>query len=312
MDRYEPADGKWWAGRIDSDTDKSQFRMHQVMQCIKYTQLDMQTPGFSMMGYACDEGVRRNKGNVGAVEGPMAFRKAFSNLAVHESQMLYDLGNVTCRDGNLEATQQQFSEVVKEAIQAKQKLIAIGGGHDIAYGHFRGIREALGEKVKIGIINFDAHFDLRAIEQHPSSGTPFWQIAQEENQINYCCIGIQPGGNTKKLFETAKEHGVFIILRNEIGNSDAESKFSAFIESMDYLYLTVDLDGFDMSYCPGVSAPTANGFSYQEIQSYLMKVSGSQKLISMDIAELSPAHDRGNQTAKMAAHLAYDLMNSWS
>ena len=43
--------------------------------------------------------------------------------------------------------------------------IVIGGGHDIAYGNFNGIKKALKgkQKNKIGIINFDAHFDLRPL-----------------------------------------------------------------------------------------------------------------------------------------------------
>ena len=35
------------------------------------------------------------------------------------------------------------------------------------------------QKNKIGIINFDAHFDLRPIENQSNSGTPFNQILTE-------------------------------------------------------------------------------------------------------------------------------------
>lgn len=311
MDRYVTTDQSLWTGRIDSHSDSNQFRMHQIVKCIDFQQLNTLIPGFSLLGYACDEGVRRNKGTVGAKEGPAAFRNAFSNLAAHELEILHDLGTVVCEDGNLEATQERFSKIVDEAIQANQKLIAIGGGHDIAYGHFQGLRKALGKEAKIGIINFDAHFDLREVEEHPSSGTPFWQIADEE-ALNYCCIGIQASGNTKKLYEAARTHDVLIIERNEMGMLPFEEQFSEFIESMDYLYLTIDLDGFDMSYCPGVSAPTVNGFSYQEIRSYLMKAATSKKLVSMDIAELNPHYDQRQQTAKMSAYLAYEVIKYWS
>ncbi len=312
MDRYEPCDPATWTGRVDSETDSNQFRLHQIVKPINIQELKPLSPGFSLLGYACDEGVRRNKGNVGAIEGPKAFRKAFANLAAHQTLPLHDLGNITCKDRNLETTQEQFSVIVAKALQAKQKLIAIGGGHDIAYGHFQGIRKAIGNERKIGIINFDAHFDLRQVEEQSSSGTPFWQIAKEESAFNYCCIGIQPGGNTRKLFETAREHKVLVILRNEMGLQSFKDEFLKFIESVDHLYMTIDLDGFDMSHCPGVSAPTVNGFSFQEMLPYLVKVTTSQKLVSMDIAELSPAHDQGNQTAKMAANLAYEVMNYWS
>lgn len=312
MDRLSPTDASIWSGRVDSETDKSQFRMHQLVNTVDFRQLHHTDPGFALLGYACDEGVRRNKGKVGAVEGPEAFRKAFSNLAVHDIGGLKDLGNITCDDGNLEATQEQFSQIVSEALGANQKLIAVGGGHDIAYGHYRGMRAALGNDAKIGIINFDAHFDLREVEEHPSSGTPFWQIAQEEGGIHYCCIGIQRSGNTRKLFETAEKNNVLIIERNQMNEQDSHILVQNFIDTLDYLYLTVDLDGFDMSVCPGVSAPTVNGFSYQEILPYLMLATKSNKLVSMDIAELNPDFDHEQQTAKIAACLTYEMMRSWS
>ena len=310
-DRYAPAQPSVWYGRVDSETDENQFRMHQVVRIVDLLLQHDLNPGFSLLGYACDEGVRRNKGNVGAAEGPLAFRKAFSNLAAHDVWAIHDLGDLTCSDGNLENTQAYFSKVVCEALKAKQRLIAIGGGHDIAYGHYAGIRAALGKRSKIGIINFDAHFDLRAVEEHPSSGTPFWQIARED-ELNYCCIGIQPGGNTKNLFETAKSLGALVIHRHDMGNQNSIRSYDQFIHSVDHLYLTIDLDGFDMGLCPGVSAPTVNGFTYQDMLPYLLAAASSNKLISADIAELNPSRDPNQQTAKMAASLAFEIINNWS
>ncbi len=312
MDRYFPADKAMWTGRIDSHSDAGQFRVHQVVKTVDIREISDLSPGVFLLGYACDEGVRRNKGKVGAVEGPKAFRIAFSNLAAHELSTLHDLGDIICEDDQLELTQSQFSKAVAGVLRKGHKLVAIGGGHDIAYAHFMGIRAALGEKASIGIINFDAHFDLREVEENSSSGTPFWQIAQKEENFHYCCIGIQPAGNTKKLFDVAEENEVLVIERNNMGNPISERKFNEFIDTVDYLYLTIDLDGFDMSYCPGVSAPTVNGFSYQELWPYLMRTISSNKLVSMDIAELNPTFDTGQQTSKMAASLAFDVVYNWS
>lgn len=311
MDRYQTTKEYIWTGRVDSQSDPSQFRMHQIMRPIDINQWSNEKPGFSLLGYACDEGVRRNKGKVGAIEGPEAFRKAFANLANHDISLVHDLGDITCPDEDLSATQTQLSTVVARALQAKQQLVVIGGGHDIAYGHFNGIRQAFGKNAKIGIINFDAHFDLREVDELPSSGTPFWQIAQEENDFNYCCIGIQRSANTRKLFETAEENRVLIIERNSMAIKQAQTLVRDYIDAVDYLYLTVDLDGFDVSLCPGVSAPTVNGFSYQELLPYLNLITKSNKLISMDIAELNPRYDRDQQTAKMAAYLTYEVMSNW-
>lgn len=311
MDRLVPIDEAHWTGRVDSTSDTDQFRMHQVVKPVSIQQLSELASGICFLGYACDEGVRRNQGRVGAKDGPEAFRKAFSNLAAHEHGFIADLGNITCTDSHLEATQDQFASVVTHALQTKQKLIAIGGGHDIAYGHFRGIRNALGKEARIGIINFDAHLDLREVDTEPSSGTPFWQIAQEEANFSYCCVGVQSSGNTRKLFKFAEEKRVQIVHRNDLGDQRSLTQIEDFMAACTHIYLTIDLDGFDMSVCPGVSAPAANGYHYQEILPFLRMITKSAKLLSVDIAELNPAYDPSQQTGKMAAYLAFDIINNW-
>jgi len=53
--------------------------------------------------------------------------------------------------------------------------IVLGGSHELAYGHFNGIVNHLKKQTKnsskVGIINFDAHFDLRPYDNQGSSGT---------------------------------------------------------------------------------------------------------------------------------------------
>ena len=59
----------------------------------------------------------------------------------------------------------------------------LGGGHEIAWASYQGIAAAFAGNRKLerlGIVNFEAHFELRQPE-HPGrgrSGTPFLQIAE--------------------------------------------------------------------------------------------------------------------------------------
>src|SRR3712207_9288976 len=64
-------------------------------------------------------------------------------------------------------------------------VVCLGGGHDIAYGTYNGILKYAQSKEmapKIGIISFDAHFDMRSYEKGASSGTMFLQIADDCEQ----------------------------------------------------------------------------------------------------------------------------------
>ena len=78
----------------------------------------------------------------------------------------------------------------------------MGGGHEIAYASFAGLARHLSRHERlprIGILNFDAHFDLRHAER-ASSGTPFRQIAELCQACDwpfaYCCLGISRLGNS--------------------------------------------------------------------------------------------------------------------
>ena len=130
---------------------------------------------------------------------------------------LLDVGNVICKDKELEAAQEVLSEKVTELLDKNVLPILIGGGHDIAYAHFNGIKKHLIGKRKrpsIGIINFDAHFDLRDDGKGANSGTPFFQIANENEPFHYLCLGIRKDANDKNLFQIAQELDVTYVDRN--------------------------------------------------------------------------------------------------
>lgn len=137
----------------------------------------------------------------------------------------------------------------------------LGGGHEVAWASFQGLAGYLQNhqpqsKPKIGIINFDAHFDLRAFhsqqaEVKPSSGTPFNQIQhfcqQSGWDFHYACLGVSRASNTKALFERADQLNVWYVEDKDLGvlNLDYHlTELQHFIDGCDYLYLTIDLDVF--------------------------------------------------------------------
>lgn len=97
--------------------------------------------------------------------------------------------------------------------------IVLGGGHETTFGHFQGQHNFLKDKGKtpeLGIVNFDAHFDLRPYDMGNSSGTMFRQMADvckaEGTPYHYFPIGIQQHSNTVSLFKKAEELGVDYVL----------------------------------------------------------------------------------------------------
>ena len=161
-----------WTGRFDGEEES----YHRIFQRVK-TETDYETINpndFVLHGFAVDEGVKRNKGRVGAEEAPNIIRKNISNFPVVNSKFsLRDFGNIKCDNNDLESAQNLLAEKVSKALLKQGKSVVLGGGHEVTFAHYSGIKKAFPNQ-KIGIINFDAHFDNREPENGlATSGTGF-------------------------------------------------------------------------------------------------------------------------------------------
>jgi len=299
-----------WQGRLDGE-EPLHHRVFQRVQEVNNYDL-VSSNDFVLHGFSVDEGVRRNKGRTGAKNAPDVIRKNMVNFPViFPDFSMLDFGNVTCHDEDLENAQYELAEKVSQVLEKGGRSLVLGGGHEVTYAHYSGIRSAFPDK-KIGIINIDAHFDNRKPEDGigASSGTGFWQIVQDEN--NYTLhIGIQRNSNTLKLFDTAHHLGMKYILADELFFENLPSvyeRITELVESVDVLYLTICMDVFNASIAPGVSAAAYNGiFADAAFMHFYKHILKSDKLVALDVAEVNPEFDIQDRTAKLAA----SLVNEW-
>lgn len=313
MKNYQPPKQDLWQGRRSDD---GQY-LHERVGFLDLEEDTDRAKGFAILGYACDEGVRRNQGRTGAAEGPDTIKRELARLP-SSSKMdspIWDAGNIGCVDQDLEKAQQALAEKVKDILGMGSFPLLIGGGHDIAYGHYMGLLSHMKTEESLGIINLDAHFDLRSDANGPNSGTPFFQIAKElqerDQSFYYLCMGVREEANASVLFDTARELNVDYIFNSDFHIRNTEflkKRLGEFLSKIDSVYLTIDLDGFSSAYSPGVSATSPFGFS-PDIALWLLKeVIRSGKLISLDLAECNPKYDRDGQTAKLAAGLLHHVL----
>ena len=256
--------------------------------------------------------MKRNKGRVGAKDSPDIIRKALANLPYTSTEkFIFDFGNIHLQDGNLEKARETQIESVSELLRNDYFPIVLGGGHETALGDFLAMDSQFEH---IGIVNVDAHFDIRIPVENSTSVTPFFEMshhmAQKGKTFDYLAIGIQPTGNTAALFKRAEEMGIQTVLADEvhIDLNYAIRKLEDFIAHHDAIYLSVDLDVIDAAFAPGVSAPTVNGLTPFQVKSLLQKLIKSNKVKLFDIVELNANFDQDNRTAKLAAHLIWEFL----
>lgn len=311
---YKPMDKALWQGRLDSDEAGDTRRWHQQVAAWS----DGSGAGTTLIGFACEAGVRRNQGRPGASAGPVAIRRALANFAWHSKRSIFDAGDVvvTSRNsdhGDLEGGQQALAERVAVFLTKGQRVVVLGGGHEVAYGSHLGLRRYLddgSDAAVVGIINFDAHFDFRG-GSRGSSGTPFRQIAElcasKGADFRYLCLGVNEDANSEALFETARKWGADWRYDREMcvwHLAEIRTQLDRFLSGVDRVHLSIDLDVLPASVAPGVSAPAARGVGLDIVECLVGDILASGKLVLADIAEYNPDFDSDQRTARVAARLA--------
>jgi formiminoglutamase len=309
-----PFDEKVWSGRCDDGEPGDTRRVFSQVTRFTSQRLADDTP--VIVGFGSDEGVRRNQGRIGAAHAPKELRRALAALPAKALTALHDAGDVVCDDGDLEAAQHALGHVVAEILACGGRPLVFGGGHEVAWGTYSGLRLHLGDAAprRLLIVNFDAHFDLRQTRP-ANSGTPFDQIACDcaarGVPFNYVCFGISDLANTAALFARAQQLGVQYALDSDMQESQLPQRLAqlqSLIEASHDIYLTIDLDVLPGATAPGVSAPAALGMPLAVVEAMVMRVRASGKLRAADIAEYNPSLDQDKRTARAAARLAHRLL----
>lgn len=311
--RYTPGNRLHWRGRYDGPES---MRFHEKVKCIDLREgikVNPDIPTYGFLGFACDAGIRRNQGRPGAAQGPDHCKEALANTPIPQNREieLLDLGTVHCKDDNLEASQDALGHLIAMILHWGIRPIVIGGGHEISWGHYKGIAEVYGEK-DLSITNFDAHYDLRPLLDGTkgSSGTPFLQIARDRESrklpFHYQCIGVQAFGNTPSLFNIAKKLHVQTVMAEDFFQGK-EARIAALVDeiiaSHKIHYVSLCLDVFSAAYAPGVSASQALGLHPWHLVPLIRKFGASEKIVSFDVGELSPPFDQDGITAQLAASM---------
>jgi len=256
----------------------------------------------SLLGLPTDEASSFARG---AAEGPAAIRAALfsdsSNLSIEvatghdlgSDERWRDLGDLTMSGG--EATRTEIEAAVTDQMKAGARLLCMGGDHSVTYPILRGHR---GHHDRLTIVQIDAHPDLYDHFEGDrfSHACPFARIMEEGLAERLVQVGIRTG--TSHQLEQAERFGVEIVPREDWLDIEA-------LELEPPIYLSVDLDGLDPAFAPGVSHPEAGGLTTREVLEWIWRIPG---LVGADVVELNPSRDLSGITAATASKLVKELL----
>lgn len=199
-----------------------------------------------------------------------------------------------------EAMVQSVYDRVKHFLNQKKTVGLLGGEHSVSVGAIK----ALSEKYhQLSILQIDAHADLRE-EYHDSPYNHACVMRRAQEYANVVQVGIRSVCSEEREF-IVPENMFYAheIRKNPNWIDQAINKLS------DYVYLTIDLDGFDPSIVPGTGTPLPGGLSWYEVNDLLEQLFTRKKVVAFDVVELCPQPDDKTSDV-LAAVLVYRII-SW-
>lgn len=267
-----------------------------------------------LIGVPQDIGVQRNGGRAGAAAAPDAIRAMLYRLTPFDiasgrsipDGFLHDLGNIRV-DGELEEIHERLAEVVALLCRAGLIPLVLGGGHDTTYAAASGAYAAHGP---LGMINLDAHLDVRPPNPLRNSGTSFRMLIEEGKLApeSFVEFGIQSFANAAAHAEWLTGMGGRIMtldgIRERGFTESLRTAYEIASAGVTRCYGTLDIDGVRGAEAPGVSAVMPDGFSAAHLLATARLLGSRPAIAALDIVEMNPRFDIDDITAKLAAHAA--------
>jgi len=235
----------------------------------------------------------------GTAKGPEAILEASYQLEA------YDGVSCPCEQGIHTHEPQYTLEFLEREISNILKLgkipVMLGGEHTVTVAALRALKES-GEE--FGIVQFDAHADLRATYE----GDPLSHACAMHHAVEMGIPLFQIGVRALSLpeVELRKEKNIPHLDGYDIGRTGIPEKLlpEGFPEKV---YVTFDVDGLDPSIMPSTGTPEPGGLTWFQTIECLEQIVENKTVIGCDFVELAPI-DHLHAPDFLIARLIYNFM----
>lgn len=186
--------------------------------------------------------------------------------------------------------------------------ILLGGEHSVTNGAIRHIVDA-GIAGTVGILQFDAHMDLRDTYEGTSDSHASVMRRAVESGIRLHQVGIR--NFSQEELEAREAFGVSYNDASDIyrrkGRREGFSEIALPADFPNLLYITFDVDGFDASLMSATGTPDPGGLFWWEAIDLLQRLTEGRTIMGADVVELAPVGQL-HHCDYTAAKLTYFLM----
>ena len=212
---------------------------------------------------------------------------------------IVDCGDVDMVPCNIEESFANIEAAVRKIIQRGAIPAIMGGDHSITIP----VARALDCYDDVTVIQFDAHLDwtMAAGGQKFSNGSPMRRMSEMNHIGKMFQIGIRGLGSSRKSdFDDARAYGSTIITAKQANKMTPEEVLALIPDGKKY-YVTIDIDGYDLSIAPGVGSPSPGGLMFNWENDVLEGIARKGEVIGFDMVEVAPQYDPTGITPRVAA-----------
>jgi formiminoglutamase len=253
---------------------------------------------------------RSSLSHSGAFLLPRELRRVLLDFSTYFSDEDVDLSSLTVVDvGDIGmvtlepvASHDRIEMALASLYAAAPLVIVIGGDHSIT-------RPALSARARVagaplGLIQFDAHHDVRVLDNGPNNGTPVrGAIEKGALQANAVAqIGIHGFSNAVGYAAWARSQGIGVYTMRDVRQrgilSVVEMALAQARSAPGGVYVTVDMDVLDRAFAPGCPASSPGGMATTDLVEALFWLGQQDNIVGFDVVEVDPTRDIADMTVK--------------
>jgi len=223
---------------------------------------------------------------------PASTPRSLSDVDIRAVVQTYDFAGLP-EEG--EAARSAIAKRIEAVLAQDMRPLSLGGDHSVTFPILQAVANTHGP---LNVLHIDAHPDLYDTYE----GDPFSHACPFARALEAGCIDtlVQVGirASTSDHAEVARDYDVVMLGADEIERIPYTCLSAP-------LYVSIDLDGLDPAFAPGVSHPEPGGLSTREVLSLVKQLPAPP--VGADIVELNPERDINLLTAHVAARLAKEL-----
>ncbi len=181
------------------------------------------------------------------------------------------------------------------SLLSKGKLVGlVGGDHSTPYGAIKALSE---QHSSFGVLHIDAHCDLREAYEgfKYSHASIMYNVLQDFKEVEHIVqVGVRDYCDDElKLATTSSRVTLFddyALSKARFEGATWQQQTAAIVDKLpSKVYISFDIDGLSMSYCPNTGTPVSGGMSFNEALYLLEAVTASgREIVGFDLVEVAP------------------------